>query len=183
MSVAQTPTPFRNTWRYKAGLTLIAVGHLILLVALLLPMLGFGVGVGAVLAVIGEGMCMLSIVFLGKEGFLEIKHRIVKTAREGFEGAVGRGRFRTGVALIVYNTLALLAVELLALQRALRATSENPDPGVLGIAPEVLASSVVFLVASGEVAFIFAIYVLGGDWWDRFRALFVWKSPVAVGRD
>jgi len=183
MSVARANTPFRDTWRYKAGLTLIIIGHGILLTALLLPMLGFGLGIGGVLAMVGEGTCLLSIVFLGKDGFLEIKHRVVKTAREGFEGTVGRDRFRVGIGLIVYNTLALLTVEILAVQRALRATAENPDPGVLGIAPEAMATAIVFLVASGELAFMVAIYVLGAEWWDRFRALFVWKNPIAAGCD
>ena len=183
MTASDTTTPFRDTWRYKAGLSLIVVGHLILLSALVLPMLGFGLGVGGTLVMVGEGVCLLSIIFLGKDGFLEIKHRIVRSAKEGFEGPVGQGRFRTGICLVVYSTLAIFIVEVLAVYHAIQSTPDSPDPWVLGLSPDAVATSVVWLVGTGEAAFIVAIYVLGGDWWDRFRALFVWRNPVLAGRD
>ncbi len=79
----------------------------------------------------------------------------------------------------MFSTVALFAMEMLTLQHILRSTPEAPDPTLFGISPDELARLVVYLIVSGELAFIVAIYVLGADWWDRLRALFVWQNPVA----
>lgn len=176
-SSAQAGAAFRKSWRYRVGLALIIIGHAVLLCAMALPMLEFGIGLAGTLVVVGEGTCVLSIVFLGKDGFLEIKQRIVRTAREGFVTPVGRARFRAGIALLALSTVALFVVEMLALQHVLRATPHGAAPTVLGIAPAALGRLVLYLIVSGELAFIAAIYVLGADWWDRLRALFVWRNP------
>ena len=35
----------------------------------------------------------------------------------------------------------------------------------------------LFLV--GEIGFLVAIYVLGGDWWEKFRNIFIWSGQEA----
>ena len=37
-------------------------------------------------------------------------------------------------------------------------------------------SLVLWLFMIGEMSFLVAIYVLGADWWGKFRRIFVWES-------
>ena len=36
---------------------------------------------------------------------------------------------------------------------------------------------VFWLFLIGEISFLVAIYVLGADWWGKFRRIFVWEAP------
>ena len=75
----QTPSSpaedFTNTWRYKAGLTLIIVGNGILLLGIVMPALGAGASTVGTMVIGGEVISLASIAFLGKEGFKAIKNK------------------------------------------------------------------------------------------------------------
>ena len=58
-----------------------------------------------------------------------------------------------------------------------RITPQGPHPIVWGLDLDQQASMVAWLFLIGEVSFLIAIYVLGADWWDKFRRLFVWEAP------
>lgn len=73
-STATPDTAFTKTWRYKVGLTMIIVGNLGILFALVMPALGVGAGAVGALVVGGEVVSLASIVFLGKEGFKAISN-------------------------------------------------------------------------------------------------------------
>ena len=166
---------FKQSWRYRVGLTLIIVGHLTLGIAWLLPLFGVGLGVAGFLMVSGEAMALLSILFLGKEGFKAIKAKVFRAAKAGFSAPVGKVRHYIGIFLVSFNGLTAWTLLVLVLFIVSRATPEVPTPEVWGLDWSQQNDLALFLLISGEVTFLIGIYVLGADWWERFRQLFLWK--------
>jgi len=167
---------FKQSWRYRVGLTLIIVGHLTLGIAWLLPFLGIGLGPAGFLMLSGEAMALLSIIFLGKEGFKAIKVKVFRAAKAGFTAPVGKVRHYIGIFLVSFNGLTAWTLLVLVLFIASRATPEAPTPEVWGLNWSQQNDLALFLLISGEVTFLIGIYALGADWWERFRQLFLWKT-------
>jgi hypothetical protein len=49
----------------------------------------------------------------------------------------------------------------------------DPTPVLLDFTEQRYLFFNLFLI--GEVTFLIAIYVLGADWWERVRKVFVWQ--------
>ena len=56
------------------------------------------------------------------------------------------------------------------------ATAKSCGAPVWGLNIEEQGSLVFYLFLAGEISFLFSIYVLGADWWEKFRNLFVWEA-------
>ena len=56
------------------------------------------------------------------------------------------------------------------------ATPEGPAPSVWGLDVEQQGSLVFWLFLTGEISFLIGIYVMGADWWGKFRRIFVWQA-------
>jgi hypothetical protein len=56
-------------------------------------------------------------------------------------------------------------------------TPENPMPAIWGLDFAQQGTLVFWLFLIGESSFLVAIYVLGADWWGKFRRIFVWEAP------
>ena len=178
--VAQQPAEdFTRSWRYKAGIGLFTIGHLILVLGLVSPMLGLGAGVVSALVVGGEVIALTSIVFLGKEGFKAIKAKLFGFLKAGYAAEVGRTRHRIGVVLLCTNVLTLYVMMIYAWAALELSKAEVPVLEVWGMSVAEQSSMVFWLFLIGELSFLAAIYVLGADWWGRFRALFIWKEAQA----
>ena len=167
---------FTRTWRYKIGLTLIVGGHVILLIGALLPFLGMGAAISGVVILAGEVTALTSIVFLGKAGFKAIKAKMVGAVKASYTAPVGRTRHVIGIILFCANVLTTYAIAAYAWVVFDRITPENPFPQVLGLSLQQQDDLVLWLFLAGEISFLLAIYVLGADWWGRFRSIFVWKE-------
>ena len=168
---------FTRSWRYRVGLGLIVVGHGIILLGALSPIVGVGAGTAGAMLVGGEVVSLASIVLLGKDGFLAIKARLFGFLKAGFAGPVGRTRHRIGIALLCMNLVTTIILMLYAWTGFSATTAEDPLPAIWGLDFAQQASLVFWLFLIGELSFIVALYTLGADWWDRFRDLFVWKAP------
>lgn len=167
---------FKQSWRYRVGLTLIIVGHLTLGIAWLLPFFGISLGLAGFLMFCGEAMALLSIFFLGKEGFKAIKAKVFRAAKAGFTAPVGKVRHYIGIFLVSFNGLTAWTLLVLVLFIISRATPEAPTPEIWGLNWSQQNNLALFLLISGEVTFLLGIYVLGADWWERFRQLFLWRA-------
>ena len=167
---------FTRTWRYKVGLFLIIGGHLILVAGLLAPMVGAGAGIVGAMVVGGEIIGLTSIVFLGKEGFLAIKSKVFAFLKSGYTGPVSRTRHRIGIVLLLANVLTTYLMMLYAWDAFAAATAEDPTAAVWGLDVAQQGSLVFWMFLAGEVSFLIAIYVLGADWWGKFRNIFVWQE-------
>jgi hypothetical protein len=167
---------FTTTWRYKLGLFLIVGGHLVIAAALILPFVGAGAAFVGATVVCGEAMSMLSIVFLGKDGFVAIKQKVFGFLKKGYTAEVGRVRHYVGLVLFFLNGLTLYIMMVYAWTSFEAVTPDDPLPVVWGLDFEQQRSLVFGLFLTGEIAFLVSIYVLGADWWERFRELMVWRA-------
>ena len=176
-STGAISTGFTRTWRYKVGMFLIVGGHVILLIGLVLPFLGTGAAISGAVILAGEVTALASIVFLGKEGFKAIKAKMFGVLKASYTASVGRTRHITGVILLCTNVLTTYAIAAYAWLVFSKTTADNPFPEILGLSFQQQGDLVLWLFLMGEITFILAIYVLGADWWGRFRRIFVWENP------
>ena len=174
-------TDFTRTWRYKIGLALIIIGNGAIVVGLLLPVLGLAsggkAGLVGVLIIGGEIVSLSSIVFLGKEGFKAIKSKVFGFFKEVYAAQVGPVRHTIGIVLLCANLLTTLTLAAYAWSAFDRTTVESPLPVIWGLDFAQQGSMVFWLFLIGEASFLIAIYVLGADWWGRFRDIFVYHKP------
>ncbi len=167
---------FTRTWRYKLGLFMIIVGNLGILAGMLLGFLGLGAATVGAMMVGGEIVSLASIVFLGKEGFMAIKNKIVGAVKASYTAPVGRTRHRIGITLLLTNVVTTYTMMLYAWDAFAAATAEGPAAAVWGLDFAQQGSLVFWLFLIGEISFLIAIYVLGADWWGKFRRIFVWEA-------
>ena len=169
---------FTRTWRYKVGLTMIITGNLGILVAIVvLPFLGAGAGAVGALVLGGEIVSLASIAFLGKEGFKAIKSKAFAFIKAGYAKPVGRTRHYIVIVLLCASTLTTYIMMLYAWDAFGGATPGNPMPTIWGLDFSQQGSLVLWLFLVGEICFLISIYVLGADWWGKFRRIFVWEQP------
>jgi len=177
-STATPETDFTKTWRYKVGFAMIVVGNLGILTAMFLPVLGVGAGTVGAMVVGGEIVSLASIVFLGKAGFKAIKSKFVGAVKASYTKPVGRTRHYFGIALLLTNILAIAVLALYTADSMGAATPHGPHPIVWGLDLEQQKTLLFWVFLIDPISFLLAIYVLGADWWDKFRRLFVWEAPV-----
>ncbi len=169
---------FNKTWRYKAGLGLFIIGNVILLAGILLPMTGLGsAGLISVFVVGGEIISLSSIVFLGKGGFKTLKQKLFGAAKTGFYKPVSPVRHYVGIALFCFNAVAMYLIVGYAVAAFDAASMETPVATVWGMDLSQQRELVLVLFLVGEISFIVSLYLLGADWWEKFRNLFVWSKP------
>ena len=165
-----------GTWRYKVGLFMIIAGNGVIVLGLFLPMLGFSASVVGAAVLGGEVVSLGSIAFLGKEGFKAIKSKFFAFIGSGFAAEVGPTRHYIGIALLCTNVVTTYLIAAYAWVAFETTTPERPLPDIWGLNFAQQGDLVFWLLLIGEVSFLVAIYVLGAEWWGRFRNLFVWKA-------
>ena len=176
-SSKQTTTEdFNKTWQYKVGLFLIIVGNLGILVGMSLGVFGVGAATIGAIMIGGEIVSLASIVFLGKEGFMAIKNKVVGFVKSSYTTPVSKPRHYLGIALLLTNILTTYLMMIYAWDAFELAAQDGPAATVWGLDIAQQGSLVLWLFMIGEMSFLVAIYVLGADWWGKFRRIFVWES-------
>jgi hypothetical protein len=177
-STASLDTDFTKTWRYKVGLFMIIVGNLGVLAAMPVGLaLGFGVATIGAVVVGSEVFATASIVFLGMQGFKALKNKIFGAVKGSYTAPVGRTRHRIGIALLLTKVVTTYTMMIYAWDAFAAAKSEGPAAAVWGLDIAQQGDLVWHLFLIGEISFLVAIYVLGADWWEKFRRIFVWEAP------
>ena len=177
-----TADDFTRTWRYKVGFGLIIVGHGILLLGFLLPMLGADATILGAAVLGGELVSLASMGFLGKEGFMAIKSKVFAFVKSGFAAHIGPIRHYIGIVLLGTNALTTYIIAAYAWTAFSTTTVEDPMPNIWGLDFAQQGTLVFWLLLIGEVSFLMAIYVLGADWWEKFRQLLVWPGEKVEDR-
>jgi hypothetical protein len=146
------------------GVTLIAIGWMCPLFIPLVTRSAFSTELkttlsGLLLVVGPEVLSLLAIAILGKDGFIYLKEKVFTLLRRAAPTAkVSRTRYRTGLAiwalLFFHGSFVWYAPHLIP------GYSENP----------------IALNLTADFLFIVSLFVLGGDFWEKFRALFVYDS-------
>jgi small basic protein len=169
-TVTETEQP-RAGWRLRLGLIILVVGFLSpltipLVSATELPAKWKAVISGALAIGIPEVFSIVAIAIMGKAGFTYIKARIFGFLKKhGPPDRVSRTRYHIGLAMfalpILFGWLGPYGAHLI--------------PGY------ETHRFVVGLI--GDVMLVASLFVLGGDFWDKIRALFIHQARVQVAAE
>ena len=164
-TATETEQP-RAGWRFRLGLIVLVVGWLSplcipLITATELPTRWKTIISGALAVGIPEVFTVAAIAIMGKSGYNLIKERIFSFLKKhGPPDRVSLTRYRIGLVMfvlpVVFGWLGPYGVHLIPGYEAHR--------------------FVVSLI--GDVMFVASLFVLGGDFWDKIRALFSHSARV-----
>jgi hypothetical protein len=165
---AMTTEQPRAKWRFRLGLTILIVGWLS---PLLIPVVTrtsltteLKTIISGLLAVgIPEVFTVVAIAIMGKSGYNLIKERIFSFLKKhGPPDRISLTRYRIGLAIfvlpILFGWLGPYGAHLI--------------PGY------ETHRFVVSLI--GDVMFVTSFFVLGGDFWDKVRALFIYEAKAHI---
>lgn len=160
-----TQPPPATNWRLIAGVSLLILSCLLPLCALVVPLLGLSVAEsalvgGMLVAGAPEILILIAIALLGRQNF----DRIVGAAKKFFfttffSTPVSRTRYYVGLAISILSFVPLYV--------AGYASSWMP-PG----------DARIFVLASADLAFVLSVFIMGGEFWEKFRRLFVWEGRI-----
>ena len=158
-------------WRLKLGVT-------IFVLSILLPVAGIPLvatldlsatvtaSVSGALLVGAEVLGVLAVAAMGKPGYLYIKSRVFGLFRRyGPPKEVGRTRYNIGLVLFVMPIL--FGWVTLYVSEWIPNLEENLFAYAIG----------------GDMLLLASLFVLGGDFWDKIRALFVYSDKVCCSAE
>jgi hypothetical protein len=164
-----TVDQIKKDWKYYLGLTLFCYCFVPLLTVELVAFLPLSteqaVVFGAIYVGSGELAFLLSLALLGKPFVTMLKEKLFGFFRRkpGAAKPVGRFRHRIGVVLFLGSFAPYFIAEL----------------ALLFMDPENISlRGLLYLLLSGDVAFIVSLFVLGDPFWDKLKALFRWEGAV-----
>lgn len=156
---------FSTQTRFVVGCTLLAIG---ILCGLSVPFISFfhithdKAAIVSFLMLAHHGLTFLSIAIMGEANFQRLTeplHRAAAKAGEKIKpaGNVSRDRYRIGIIMLVTPIIVVTGMHLVNEHHL---THEG----------RVIISLVM------QTMFLASFFVLGGDFWDKARALFVWDA-------
>ncbi len=164
MNENQTTKPSAPGWRFKLGVYLLVVGAICPLFTPLVAMTGLSTEwkaalSGLLLVGIPEIFSLMAIAVMGKEGFNYIKGKVFAFfKRHALPKEVSLTRYRIGLVLfllpLLFGWLAPYGTELI--------------PGY--------ESHRLAVNLGGDFLLILSLFVLGGEFWDKVKALFVYGA-------
>ena len=157
-------------WRFKVGIALFA---LMILAWILIPIeAALGMSAGAIaattagIAIANKVILLIAIAVMGKAGFQELKGRVFGHVRHLAPAAtVSPARYAIGLAMFCLPLL----------QGLLETWASHMAPQIVGNRLWVDLLMDAMLIAS--------VFVLGGNFWDKLRALFVREARAAFPED
>jgi len=159
------PPNFTANWRFVAGVSVLGLAMVLPLGALLIPLLDLPVAqstliAGALVAGAPEVLMLLAVALLGRQNF----DRIVSAAKKFFfttffSTPVSRGRYYAGLAICLLSFIPLYVA----------GYTSSWMPTTHGR---------IAILAVADLAFILSFFVMGGEFWEKFRRLFVWEGRV-----
>ena len=170
-----------KTWRYRLGLTLFFGAFPIFFATpVVIPMLGLSAGesaalIGGILLAV-EVLWFASIPLLGKEGFKAVKQRTFGWLKLS-SNPISRGRHRFGVTLLFGSILLDVLLNLIMLGTDfLVKGADVPTKQILGLSFSQQATVYITIQILTTVGIVAALFILGGDFWERLKAAFEWQA-------
>jgi hypothetical protein len=149
-------------WRFYGGMAALALSCVLLLFAVAVPWLGLPVAHSAVLAgalVAGgpEVLCLLAIALLGKETFNYFTHKAKSVLRGAFDRPASKTRYYVGLAIILLSWLPAY---------------------LFAYVPAAMPSDSVriYILAAMDLAFVASVFLMGGEFWDKVRSVFIYEG-------
>jgi hypothetical protein len=170
MSVDALPSPELKPsgWRMRTALALWVGGFFLPLLIPLVSALPVPVATRTALSgllVLGlpQLLTVIAIALVGKSGFHYLKEQLFGAAKKlGPPVHVSRTRYRIGLVMLFFP----LALSLLEPYFALLAVHEHLPHWVFG--------------AVGDTLFLASFFVLGGEFWDKVKALFIYEARAVL---
>ena len=104
-----------------------------------------------------------AIFFLGKSGFNYIKSKVMAfLKRHAAPRVVSRGRYRFGLVILIFLTIFGTFIYY------------APD-----LIPGYTENRLIMNLIA-DFLFIASFFILGGDFWDKFRALFIYEAKAHI---
>jgi hypothetical protein len=163
LSPSNPPPLLRKDWRFYTGMAALLLALVLPLFGLAVPWLGLPTAVSAVLIgglVAGgpEVLMVMAAALLGKETL----HVFLYQAKR----ALGRALLVSPVSKVRYYTgLTIAVVSMLPFY-------------LYGYFPEIMppGSARIYTLAGSDLSFILSIFLMGGEFWEKLRRLFVWEG-------
>lgn len=155
-------------WRFRLGLIIFVVGFSS---PLLIPLVSASdlstkwkaIVSGALAVGIPEVFSIVAVAIMGKSGFNYMKERIFGFLKKhGPPDVVSRTRYRIGLVMFVLPIVFGWLV-----------------PYTPRLVPGYVAHRFAVNLA-GDLMFVSSLFVLGGDFWDKVRALFIYESKAQI---
>jgi hypothetical protein len=149
-------------WRLKLGVALFGLSIALPVLGIpLVAAMGLSVTISGALLAGSEVLGIVAVAVMGKSGYAYIKNRVFGFLKQyGPPAEVSRTRYTIGLAMfsvpIVFGWLAPYAADLI--------------PGYSG---DEFTYAIV-----GDLLLLVSLFVLGGDFWDKLRALFIGGAKV-----
>jgi len=159
-------TDARAKGRFRLGTTIFIIGFcspllIPLVTATDLPMTWKATLSGALALGIPELFSIIAIAIMGKPGFQQLKGIFFGFIKKyGPAEKVSRTRYRIGLILFIFPLLMAWTL-----------------PYIGHLLPFYQENLLTFSIA-GDVLFVSSLFVLGGEFWDKLQALFVYEENV-----
>ncbi len=153
-------------WRLK-------IGSALFLLSIVLPLAGVPLtasldmsatmttSVSGVLLIGAEILGVIAVAVMGKSGYAYIKNRVFGFLKQyGPPRKVGRLRYTIG--LVMFSVPILFGWV---------------EPYAAELIPSFTRNQLTFAIG-GDMLILASLFVLGGDFWDKVRALFVYDAEV-----
>lgn len=166
-------SPTRVGWRVKVGFTMFVLSIAWPVVIPVLSLLGFSAtaiaAFSGVMLVAGEVMLLAGAAIAGKDGFAFIKAKVFGVLKAyGPPARVSKPRYIIGLIMFcIPLAFAFMGPYLEHFQ----AVQHIPEEAARYV-PE-RADTVFTFALAGDLLLICSLFVLGGDFWDKLRSLFL----------
>jgi hypothetical protein len=162
---ATPPPALKKDWRFYAGLGALALSVALPLSAALVPLLGLSTTsaamlVGVLVAGGPEVMCILAVALLGKDTFNYFMQRAKSMFRQVvIDRPASRTRYYVGLAIMLVSWLPAY----------LYAYFPVSLPG---------GYTRIYILAGMDLAFVVSVFVMGGEFWEKVRRIFVYDGRI-----
>ncbi len=156
----------KKDWKFYLGMALFGYSFLPVSVVAVLPFLGLTLGQAGAFAVVflasGEMAFWCAAALLGKEFLNALKTRMKSWFRRPHEAKpVSLNRHRLGITLLVISFLPYYVMLIYLLFFSHKESEIN---------------FLAWTLVGGEAAFMTALFILGGEFWEKLKQLFVWPG-------
>jgi len=161
-------TDVQNKARFRLGAAIFIIGFcspalIPLVTALDLPLKWKATISGALAVGIPDLFSIIAIAIMGKPGFLHLKEIIGKLIKKyGPPESVSHTRYRIGLVMF---TIPLLMAWLLP---------------YFGHLISIYRENMLLFSVTGDLIFISSVFVLGGEFWDKLQALFIYGAKAVL---